>query len=178
MDSVDEHEFWEIVDETRAEARGNLDAHVESLHARLSGLDVDEVVEFDRLLVEANHALYSWTLWGAADLLFGSCGDDAFTDARSWVVSLGSSTYHEALADPEALADIDVDVDPDDLTVAERWAGVPAEVYAGHTGRHLEEVYPDRVAISLPDGEPVGTQLSDEPEVLAEHFPRLAQRFG
>ena len=32
--------------------------------------------------------------------------------------------------------------------------------------------------ISLPDGEPEGTQLSDVPEDLAEHFPRLAQRFG
>lgn len=174
---MDTDEFWRIVDETRVEAGGNLDAHVETLHARLSALEVDAVVEFDRLLVDANHALYSWTLWGAVDLIFGSAGDDSFTDARSWVVSLGSRAYHEVLADPEALADIDSDVDADDLGVAERWAGVPAEVYAGVSGRHLEEVYPDRTAISLPEGEPVGNQLSDEPEDLAEHFPRLAQRF-
>lgn len=175
---MDEHEFWEIVDETRAEARGNLDAQAETLHERLSGLDVDEVVAFDRLLVEANHGLYSWTLWGAADLIFGSCGDDAFTDARSWVVSLGSSTYHEVLADPETLADIDGDVDPEDLGAAERWAAVAGEVYAGHTGRHPHEVHPDDPVIELPEGEPVGTQLSDSPDVLAEHFPRLAARFA
>jgi hypothetical protein len=174
---VDTQEFWRIIDETGVEAGGNLDAHVETLHTRLSFLDVHEVVEFDRMLVEANHALYSWTIWGAADLIFGSCGDDSFTDARSWVVSLGSHTYHQVLADPEALADIDVDVNPDDLGVAERWAGVPAEVYAGHSGRHLEHVYPDRAVASRPDGEPVGTQLSDEPEDLAEYFPRLARRF-
>lgn len=175
---MDEHEFWQIVDETRAEAGANLDAQVDTLHARLSALEVQEVVEFDRLLVTANHALYSWTLWGAADLIFGSCGDDSFTDARSWVVSLGSQTYHEVLADPEALAEIDSDVDVEDLGVAERWAGVAGEVYAGHTGRHLHEVYPDEPVISLPDGEPEGTQLSDVPEDLAEHFPRLAHRFG
>lgn len=175
---MDAHQFWTIIDETRAEAGGTLDAQVETLHARLSELAVDQVVAFDEQLIEANHALYSWTLWGATDLIFGSGGDDAFTDARSWVVSLGSATYHRVLADVQALAEVSSDVEPEDLTVAERWAGVPAEVYAGHTGRHLEEVFPERTPISQPEGEPEGTQLSDDPDVLAEHFPRLAARFG
>ncbi len=178
MDAVDTHEFWQIIDEARAHARGNLDAQVDTLHDKLSQLDVLEVVDFDRLLVQANHGLYTWPLWGAADLIFGSCGDDAFTDARSWIVSLGSDVYHQVLEDPQALADIDTDPDPDDLDVAEQWAGVAAQVYAGHTGRHLDEAYPERTPISLPDGEPLGTQLSDEPEDLAVHFPRLARRFG
>lgn len=175
---MDPHLFWEIVDDTRAQAHGNLDAHVETLHARLRELGVDEVVQFDRLLVEANHALYSWPLWGATDLIFGSGGDDQFTDARTWVISLGSDLYHAVLNDVQALAELDADPDVEDLTVAEHWAGVPARVFAGVTGRDLSEAYPERVRIELPDGEPEGNQLSDVAEDLAEIFPRLGRRFG
>ena len=180
MADVDAEQFWTIVDETRTRAHGHLDAQVEALHERLSGLDVGEVVEFDRQLVAANHALYSWRLWGAIDLMYGSQGDDGFTDARTWVITLGRTTYDEVLADPQALADVDVDVDAtgDDLGIAEQWAGVPAAVYAGATGRDLWEDHPERASVELPEGEPDGTQLSDVPEDLAEIFPRLAERFG
>lgn len=175
---MDTYRFWEIVDETRALAHGNLHEHVETLHARLSQLAVEEVVEFDRLLVEANHELYSWTLWGATDLIFGSGGDDQFTDVRTWIVSLGSETYDAVRRDAQSLAELDTDPDVEDLTAAEQWAAVPARVFAGATGRDLSEAYPERVAVELPEGEPEGNQLSDVPEDLVEIFPRLGRRFG
>ena len=53
------------------------------------------------------------TLWGAAQLINGSCSDDAFRDFRVWLVGRGRHAYESALKNPDTLADI-LDGDPVD----------------------------------------------------------------
>lgn len=174
---VDELQFWDLVDASRDEAGGRLEEQAEALHAALSARGPDEVAEFDRLLTEANHELYTWAHWGAADLVLGEVRDDTFTDVRSWVVAQGSETYRAVLEDPDALADTDDDLTEDGVALAREWADTADAVHAGLTGHALEVAVADRVLRHEPDDQPLGTQLSDEPADLVEHFPRLARRY-
>ncbi|GAB2918433.1 hypothetical protein GCM10027047_14980 [Rhodococcus aerolatus] len=174
---MDEQRFWDLIDSSRAEAGGRLEEQAEALHTALSGLDPDDVARFDALLTEANHALYTWAHWGAADLVLGEVRDDTFTDVRSWVVAQGSEVFHAVVEDPDALADTDDDLTEDGALLAREWADTADAVHTGLTGHPLDAAAADRVLRHEPDDQPLGTQLSDEPEDLAVHFPRLAQRY-
>ena len=50
------------------------------------------------------HALYSWDLYAAHSLLFGTSSDDNFQDFRAWIISCGKKYYQAALSDPELLS--------------------------------------------------------------------------
>ena len=174
---MDEQQFWDIVDTSRIEADGRLDEQVETLHAQLSALGAEQVAAFDAMLTAANHALYTWDLWGAADLVLGAVADDTFTDVRSWVIAQGSRMYHRVADGADALADTDSDLTEDEVLEARTWADVADAVHTGQTGYSLGDALADRALRELPDEQPLGTQLSDEAADLAVHFPRLAARY-
>ena len=148
---MDEQRFWDLVDDSRAAAGGSLAEQVETLHAALSRLDPSQVVAFDAMLTEANHALYTWAHWGAADLVLGEVRDDTFTDVRSWVVAQGSRTYHAVVRDPDALADTDDDLTEDGAELAREWADTADVVHTGQTGYPLDDVAGERVLRHEPD---------------------------
>ena len=61
--------FWNLIDQTRREANGDPEHQVELLRERLSELESDEVVAFDRHFVQCHEQAYTWDLWGAAFVL-------------------------------------------------------------------------------------------------------------
>lgn len=103
-----ETEFWKLIESTRAD---DSETHAERLTARLAKRDVKEILAFGHLWERFHDDAKTWALWGAAYLINGGCSDDGFTDFRSWLILQGESTYREALASPDSLANIQIEAD-------------------------------------------------------------------
>ncbi|MER6504407.1 DUF4240 domain-containing protein [Streptomyces sp. NPDC001455] len=170
---MDETEFWEIIDSTREDAEGDPEDQADLLVERLVRLDPEAVLDFARHFEARYNRAYRWDLRGAAAVLLGGAGDDAFDFFRCWLIGQGREVFEGALHDPDALADLlddfdeEIDGDGEDLGYA------ADEAYEQLTG----VVDPD---LGLPPqpAEPEGVPLAIEDEAtLAEHFPALWARF-
>ncbi|MER6689183.1 DUF4240 domain-containing protein [Streptomyces minutiscleroticus] len=171
---MDETRFWELVDTTREAAGGDPDEQADLLVERLVRSDPESVLDFARHFEARYNRAYTWDLWGAARILLGDDGDDAFDLFRCWLIGQGREVYERAVHDPDALAhllagfDEEVDGDGEELGYA------ADEAYEQLTGT----VVPD---LDLPPApaQPAGTalDLTDE-AALARRLPRLWERFG
>src|SRR5512145_2855831 len=103
---MDIETFWRAVDTARARAGDDTDSRVDELRGQLSGLDADELQQFQNIYDEQIRRSYRWDLWGAADVMNGGCSDDGFRYFRDWLISEGRATFEKALASPESLADL------------------------------------------------------------------------
>ncbi|MEU1077720.1 MULTISPECIES: DUF4240 domain-containing protein [unclassified Streptomyces] len=171
---MDETEFWELIDSTRADAEGDPEDHAELLVERLLQLDPESVLDFARHFEARYNRAYVWDLWGAAAVLLGGASDDAFDYFRCWLIGQGREVFEGALHDPDRLAELledfdeEIDGDGEDLGYA------ADEAYEQLTG-----VTAPALGISPQPAEPLGTALDLEDEdALAERFPRLWERFG
>ena len=163
--------FWNLIDQTRREANGDPEHQVELLRERLSELESDEVVAFDRHFVQCHEQAYTWDLWGAAFVLGGGCSDDGFMDFRAWLISRGKRVYETALEDADSLvwavkaSDGECQLEEIQYVAAEAWeqiTSLPADEFPEPVIERKAE----------PDGQP-----SEEDE-LAERLPNLSRKFG
>ena len=104
-------QFWNIVEKVHRASDGDMDKKCELLAAELRRLALDEVRLFHAHFYECYDRAYNWELWAAAYIIGGGCSDDAFSDFRSTLISMGRRTFEQALADPQSLADIDYDAE-------------------------------------------------------------------
>ena len=102
-------QFWTIVEEVHRDSGGDMDTKCELLGKRLHKLSQEEVQSFYQHFTDLNYRAYNWPLWAAAYIIGGGCSDDAFSDFRSTLISMGRDIFERALADPQSLADINYD---------------------------------------------------------------------
>lgn len=168
---MEEQRFWEIVAASKP-GKGGLERQTERLTKALSALELDEVVAFHEAFVEHNRRLYTRPHWNAADLIFGGCGDDHFTDFRSWVIAQGQDLYDSFLADPDSIAAAGR-IDDDEVGDAELFSYAASDVYEEATGEEIDEALPD-VDIVEPFDAPPGEPLEEaDRETCQQQFPRL-----
>ncbi|MFG2607890.1 DUF4240 domain-containing protein [Streptomyces sp. NPDC048514] len=170
---MDETEFWELIDATRAVAEGDPEEQADALVERLLRLDPELVVDFARHFEARYNRAYRWDLWGAAWVLLDGCSDDAFDFFRCWLIGQGREVFEGALHDPDSLAglleDFDEEIDGD----GEELGYAADEAYEQLTG----SVAPD-LGISPAPAEPAGRPVDFEnEETLAQLYPRLWERF-
>ncbi len=103
---MDEAKFWKLMDEARAESRGDIDEQLSILTNKLEQLPISEIVEYQRIVDSLMDQSYTWDLWAAGYLLNGGCSDDCFDYFRGWLIVQGKEVYYNALRDPESLADL------------------------------------------------------------------------
>jgi hypothetical protein len=128
-------EFWAIVGKAGTESRGDDEAFLENVRARLRELRPEEIVSFDVHYDVVRFRAYRKELWGAAYLMNGGCSDDGFEYFRAWLISRGKKVYEKALVDPDSLADV---CDPEcDCYELEEFMGLAGEVYESLTGKPL-----------------------------------------
>lgn len=127
---MDRQAFWDIVDRARGE---EMMASEGRLTLVLAPLEAAELVEFQRNFDELFYAAYLWKLWGAAYFIGGGCSDDSFMDFRYGLIACGRKIYEAAVADPDSLADTDVDEDIFDEGIGY----AAARVYEEKTGREI-----------------------------------------
>jgi hypothetical protein len=164
--------FWKIVAQSKSASDGKMEAQIEAAQRELSQLPPEEIVEFQRIFDACVDQAYRWDLWGAAYILGGGCSDDAFTDFRSWLISMGRSVFESAMADPDSLADVEIGPDAEKDAFFEEFAYVASQVYEEVVGDEMP--YPLR---SQPS-EPVGDPWEEESDELQVRFPRLWGKYG
>jgi hypothetical protein len=144
------------------------------LHDRLEALDRRELVAFERRHALLHAGSYDWGLWGAAYVIHGGCSDDAFSDFRSYLFSLGRSVFERALEDPDSLALIDgIDDEGEEW---EDWSSPTMAVVHRRTGEYDFAGPPDPGRAALE--EPTGEDWDEDADDLARRFPRLTAKYG
>ena len=101
-------EFWEIIEEARRSA-GKTSEIAGWLEGRLSQLPEAEIVDFGSHFRECQRTSYDARLWLAASVILGGCGDDSFSDFRGWLIAQGRKVFETALADPDSLAELELE---------------------------------------------------------------------
>jgi hypothetical protein len=101
-------EFWEHIEKSR---RRDPDAHEERLVKRLAKLPVKQILDFCHLWDDRHSAAYTWSMWGAGEIINAGCSDDGFDYFRGWLILQGRKVYDAAMKNPDLLAAV---VDPEE----------------------------------------------------------------
>lgn len=156
--------FWNLIDRACQSEAESPDETEAALAELLQSLSVADLVAFAHHFDGAMDRAYRWDLWGAAYLIGGGCSDDAFNDFRSSLIARGHKAYEQALADPDSLADVDLD---EEAWFHEGFAYVAAAEF-------------DRRGLKTPPrssphpAEPEGQAWSEDE--LEGRFPRLSRK--
>lgn len=168
--------FWQII-ERAAKSDHDPDAHVKALRTVVHDLSPDEIISFEVAFRRYLNEAYTWDLWGAAYVIHGGCSDDGFEYFRRWLVSRGRDDYEAALADPDSLAQRDLQPGPDNAWEFEEIYYVARDVFEEKGGEGDVRDYSEREAGMGGPG-PSGEPFADDEEHLARRYPKLWQRFG
>jgi hypothetical protein len=105
---MDTGQFWELIAGARAQVADPADSETVAAQAAalLSASSREEIVAAQRALSGLMAASYRHTLWAAASLINGGCGDDGFEYFRGWLVTQGRAVFERSVADPDTLADL------------------------------------------------------------------------
>lgn len=163
---MDERTFWKIVQRAHDQSAGDMDAKCAIIKSVLSKLSKEDATAFSHFFDALMDRAYAWSLWGAAYVINGGCGDDAFSDFRASLISRGYEAFETALANPESLAEMEFD--------EEAWYYEGYE-YAISDG--VEAAVRSVVKRVQPHPQEPSGYAWTEDEVY-ELFPRLAEKFG
>ena len=163
--------FWALI------AGEDPDAQMEALRTALVALTPDEIISFEVAFRDRLNAAYRWDLWGAAHVVHGGCSDDGFEYFRRWLVTRGRKVYEAALADPDSLADADVQPGPNGVWKFEEIYYVIGDSFEAAGGEGDVRDHSGDEA-GLDGGNPLGEPFDDHEKQLSRRYPKLWRRFG
>jgi Protein of unknown function (DUF4240) len=163
---MDEATFWHLIEECDHEAHGDMVAKDRLVALKIAQLTKNDALKFYQIFEQMMDAAYTWPLWGAAHILNGGCGDDSFADFRAALISRGSASFQSALADPDSLADENVDLEN---WFHEGFEFALADAVRANIGRPPTRANP---IPQNPSGHPW-----NEPTVYS-HYPKLVLKMG
>jgi hypothetical protein len=170
--------FWEIIGEAQVRSGGSADGDEVARHvsAILAARPAEQIIDFAVVLEGLQDASYRWDLWAAAYLIKGGCSDDSFDYFRGWLIAQGRRVWEAALADPDSLADIELDSEGYCDVTAEEMLSPASVAYGMVTGD--EEAYWEALP-ERPDGgrsgEPAGDDFDfDDDDEMRSRLPRLS----
>ncbi|NHZ36271.1 DUF4240 domain-containing protein [Massilia sp. CCM 8692] len=169
--NLEKNDFWTLIDASRLAADHDPEAQVDTLEGLLAELEADQIVEFDRLMVEHVNRAYHWDLWAAAYIIGGGCSDDGFMDFTGWLIGKGEQVYEAALRDADSLADVVGEAD--DECQVEGMLYAPGKAWEEKTGRSGDD-FP-RHMFAFQDG-PHGESWDED--AVDARLPRLAAMFS
>jgi len=107
---MDTRQFWKLIEDARAQVADLTDAEAVAARgaALLSAFPREEIVAAQHVLDSLLATSYRNSLWAAASLINGGCGDDGFEDFRGWLIVQGREVFEQSVADPDSLADLPV----------------------------------------------------------------------
>jgi len=160
-----ETDFWIMVEASHDTALNDMELKCRLIQDAVTKLPEADAADCVRWLDAALARTYTWPLWGAAYVMKGGCGDDAFRDFRACLISRGEAAVVQALGDPDSLAEKAGDI--------ESW------FYEGYDNAILNGArlslgaLPARAASPM---EPSGEKWAED-EVDAR-YPRLHELYG
>ena len=161
---MDRDTFWAIIETAR---RADVAEHATAVQHALTRVPSAQISSFAEHQAALMTDSFAWPLWGAAYIIKGGCSDDAFDYFRGWLLLQGRATWDAAMADPESLAN--VDVDPDDAE-CEEVLYAASSAYEQVTGARMP------VAGGTQAATPAGAPWAEHE--LPTRFPALCGRFG
>lgn len=154
---MDIDEFWSLIGDAYAAARGDLDVQVELLVGKLASGPTEEILAYDSIFEQLMNQANTATLWDAADIIGCGCSNDDFRDFRGWLIAHGKVIFENAISDPESLVDL--------VKVNER-------------ARHEEFLYVSIYAHERKTGSPYfHSKERISIEVKGTHWPEKERRF-
>lgn len=179
---MNEDIFWEIIEKyTDTE---EMDDYPETLIHQLKKLEPKQIIEFNLFFYHFNENADTSELYAACILLNGGAtGDDGFRDFRSWLISRGRTVYEKALADPDSLVSIEVQlIDGRPYAQWETFAYAAFIAYEELTGRGLiEDEQAENISINV-----VAIELKEEIDLpfyytlalVEKKLPKLWQKYS
>jgi hypothetical protein len=163
---MNEPTFWEIIARVHSKSGGDMDRKCELVAKEIAGLSASDAEAFGDIFDLMDERAYTWPLWGGAYVIHGGCSDDTFDDSRASLISRGKQTFDKTLADPDSMADEDID---EELYFYEGFQYAISE----SVGKVLGKRAPRKRA--FPD-DPSGDEW--EEDRVSDLYPRLAEKFG
>ncbi|MCX5343580.1 DUF4240 domain-containing protein [Streptomyces atratus] len=172
MDTTD---FWNLIDDARAQVTEPADAEVvvERASALLAARSRDEIIAAQQLLWDLMAASYRAPLWAAAYTINGGCSDDGFDYFRGWLIAQGREVFERVVADPDTLAELPVirAAAPEGLEMeCERTLGIAWDAHRTATGEDMPD---DSFTIDYPGLDPEWDFDFDDAERVALRLPKL-----
>lgn len=167
-DLMPEDKFWQIIQSSHNQAKGNFVSQQEVLRHFLQNLDPKEIMHFDNRFRSLRGEAYDWGLWGAIYTIHGGCFEDSFSDFRGWLIAQGKEQYYKALKNPESLVDLDpsvIDID---------WEGmnsIAAAVFKEVTGQKLSSGFVENKKLT-------GEEWIEFTDDLKNRFPKLWAKYN
>ncbi|MFG6352033.1 MAG: DUF4240 domain-containing protein [Oscillospiraceae bacterium] len=97
--------FWEIIDSVNKSFAGmDRESRRCQVVEKLLKLSLEEILDWDLILMEYSNAACRNDLWAASAALGAHYTDDGFAYFRSWLISRGKEVYMNAMRDPDSLA--------------------------------------------------------------------------
>ena len=165
---VTEDVFWKIIDQSRKGVEDG-DEQLDHLALLLDQLGEDDLVRWQRLLIEKLALSYRWDLWAVAFIAKGGCSDDGFEYFRAWLIAQGRKYFEDSLADPAKAAKR---ITPGDEAELEVLLNVASDVYESRTQRADLWERAGVIKRSEPAGEPW------EEDNLPKLYPKLVKKYG
>ena len=163
---MNESEFWKLIESSRRVQIGNASHQLDWLQAELEKRPTQDILDFDRLLREQMALAYTWDLWAAAYIINGGCSDDGFDYFRAWLIAQGYEVFHNALQDPETLADVaESDASLEDLMY------VAGKAYETKTNTKFPRT-------THPAPKLIGDKFDEDEKSLQAKYPKLFAKFS
>jgi hypothetical protein len=157
-------QFWQILEQGKDSPTPQA-----FVKAELEKIPPEEIIAYQEHFAQLVERAYRWDLWGAAYLINGGCSDDSFMDFRYGLLAQGKQIYEKALANPDNLADFDLDGDG---LFNESFGYVAAQVYEAKTHQELPTNQGENRL------EPLGEEWDfDDDEECQKRLPKLWAKF-
>lgn len=158
-----EQRFWELIQTVHEQSSGDMERKCEGIKYAVKKLSIEDAISFSNIFDDMMDRAYSWPLWGAAYVMNGGCGDDAFTDFRAALISRGKQSFEDAISNPDSLANESFDED------AWYFEGFQYAITEG-----LESVVGSTPSRNKAHPvEPSGEPWEEDPEELKVQYPNL-----
>ncbi|NVM02489.1 MAG: DUF4240 domain-containing protein [Candidatus Helarchaeota archaeon] len=102
---MNENEFWELIDKTRQQSKGDTDLQVKLLIDTLSQKTFEEIFEYERIFYKLYTDSYKSDVWAMAYMINGGCSDDSFDYFRAWLIAQGKKYFELFMKEPEIVVD-------------------------------------------------------------------------
>lgn len=166
---MDEARFWELIEQARAHVSAETSRILKELQTLVENETLEEIFGFHKHCLEAMRRAYTSHLWAACDTIEGGCGDDTFSDFRSWLIVQGQEIFEQAIRDPDMLIALAEQIQAHGSRL-ENITSVAVGAYKAVTGSN--ERYPDFLF------QPPSIEFDwDDEESLKRIVPKLFDRF-